>query len=168
MMRRPSHWNGPVLVATIGVVSVALAGGASTDLGPWYSGLKTPAWKPPDAAFPVIWTGIFVLTAVAGVLAWCRPNGPSRRLWLHRQSVMVAFLLNGLLNILWSVTFFQVRRPDLALVENAGLWLSILAMTVVVWRQSKLAGTLLLPYLLWGAIAFRLNYEVVVLNGPFG
>ncbi|MTJ81672.1 MAG: tryptophan-rich sensory protein [Telmatospirillum sp.] len=159
---------GATIVAAGGAVAVAMAGGLLTDTGTWYQSLRTPAWKPPDAAFPAIWMAVFLLTAIAGVLAWRRPAGPSRRLWSHRQSVLILFLFNGLLNILWSLMFFQIRRPDLALVEGMGLWLSILALIVVIRRRSPWAGVLLLPYLAWVSLACRLNYDVVLLNGPFG
>ena len=54
------------------VLSYATAGigGALTELGPWYFSLQHPAWKPPDAAFGVIWTTLFTLGAISGWLAW--------------------------------------------------------------------------------------------------
>jgi translocator protein len=41
-------------------------------------------------------------------------------------------------------------------------------LTLSIWRYSKVAALLLLPYLLWVTIAAVLNYQVVQLNGPFG
>ncbi len=46
--------------------------------------------------------------------------------------------------------------------------LSILALIIVSWRYSRVAGLLLLPYLIWVSIAAALNHQVVILNGPFG
>jgi tryptophan-rich sensory protein len=155
------QWS-TVVIAAVSAIAVASVGGALTDIGPWYLSLKEPAWKPPDAAFGVIWTGIFALTALAGVVAWQREPLGQRRRWMLRL-----FAANGLLNILWSFLFFHIRRPDLALFEVAFLWLSVLVLIVFVFRRSPLAGALLAPYLVWVSLASALNYDVVLLNGPF-
>jgi hypothetical protein len=56
----PRHW--PSLFVAIAIsFGVAGLGGALTDLGPWYQQLVKPDWKPPDAAFGVIWSTIFTV-----------------------------------------------------------------------------------------------------------
>lgn len=146
------------------VLSYATAGigGALTELGPWYFALKHPSWKPPDAAFGVIWTTIFTLCAISGWLAWQAAVTPALR-----RRVGGLFGANAVLNILWSALYFKLQRPDWALFEVVFLWLSILALIVGLWRLSRLASGLLLPYLLWVGIAAVLNWETVQFNGPF-
>ena len=133
-----------------------------TDIGPWYLSLKQPAWKPPDALFGPIWTVIFGLAAAAGVTAWRRAPDKAAREW-----VLVLFALNGFLNVLWSLLYFRLRRPDWALWEVGFLWLSVLLLMVVLGRYAKLSSALLAPYLAWISIAAVLNWETVRLNGPF-
>jgi tryptophan-rich sensory protein len=157
----PRRWDA-VIVAALAAIAVAAIGGTLTDLGPWYYALKQPAWKPPDAAFGIIWTVIFALTALAAVIAWRRDRNPARRQWM-----IGLFALNGFLNILWSLIFFKLQRPDIALIEVAALWLSILALIVFVYRSAPLASALLAPYLAWVSAAALLTYDVVRLNGPF-
>jgi len=146
------------------VISFATAGigGALTDLGPWYQALKQPDWKPPDAAFGVIWSTIFTLGAFSGWLAW-------RQAYLLRERLVVlaVFLINLCLNVLWSWLFFVQHRPDWSLVELYFLWASIVAMMVVSWRHSRLAAVLLVPYLAWVTTAGFLNQANITLNGPF-
>lgn len=137
-------------------------GGALTELGPWYFALKHPAWKPPDAAFGVVWTTIFTLCAISGSLAWRAANTPALR-----RSIAWLFGVNAVLNILWSALYFKLQRPDWALFEVVFLWLSILALIAGLWRLSRWASGLLLPYLVWVGIAAVLNWETVQLNGPF-
>lgn len=146
------------------VISFATAGigGALTDLGPWYQALKQPDWKPPDAAFGVIWSTIFTLGAFSGWLAW--RQAPMLR---ERLVVLAVFLINLCLNILWSWLFFVQHRPDWSLVELYFLWASIVAMMVVSWRHSRLAAVLLVPYLAWVTTAGFLNQANIQLNGPF-
>ncbi len=134
-----------------------------TVLGPWYHALKKPAWQPPDAAFGIIWTVIFALAAGSGVTAWRAASARSTREW-----IIGLFALNGFLNVLWSLLFFRLMRPDWALIEVGGLWLSIGVLMVFLARFSRTASLLLAPYLLWVSVASALNLEVVRLNAPFG
>lgn len=159
-MSRP--WILPVVVATVSALVVAFLGGTITDLGPWYMGLEKPAWSPPRPVFPIVWTTIFALTAVAGVTAW--RHAPNSR---TADTLIGLFALNGFLNILWSLLFFRVQRPDWAFAELVLLWLSIAALIVYCWRLSKLSGGLLVPYLVWVTIAGALNWQIVQLNAPF-
>jgi tryptophan-rich sensory protein len=146
------------------VLSYATAGmgGALTELGPWYFALKHPAWKPPDAAFGVIWTTIFTLCAISGWLAWQAADTPALR-----RRVLVLFGANAVLNIVWSALYFKLQRPDWALIEVVFLWLSILALILGLWRLSRWASGLLVPYAVWVGIAAVLNGQTVQLNGPF-
>jgi tryptophan-rich sensory protein len=153
----------PALLAGLAAVAVALLGGTMTQLGPWYEGLVQPGWAPPRPAFGIVWTLIFACAAVSGVSAWT--SAPNRR---AGEVLLGLFALNGFLNVLWSLIFFRLHRPDWALTELVLLWLSVAALIVVCGRHSRLAAMLLLPYLAWVSIAGLLNWEVVRLNGPFG
>ena len=153
----------PWLLAFLLSYATAGIGGALTELGPWYYALRQPDWKPPDAAFGVVWTTIFTLCAISGALAWRAAETAAQR-----RRVLVLFGANALLNIVWSAIYFKLQRPDWALIEVALLWLSILALIVGLWRLSRWASALLLPYLVWVSIASMLNLATVQLNGPFG
>lgn len=156
-------WAIPILIALVLAFGVALVGGTITDLGPWYDSLAKPDWTPARPVFPIAWTTIFTFCAVSAVTAWRAAPGP-------RQSDMVIglFALNGFLNILWSLLFFRMQRPDWALVELVFLWISIAVLIAFCWRLSRLSGILLVPYLVWVTVAGLLNWQVVQLNGPFG
>ncbi len=106
-------------------------GAALTELGPWYFALKHPPWKPPDAAFGVIWSTIFTLCAISGWLTWQAADTPALR-----RRVLVLFGVNAVLNIAWSALYFKLQRPDWALFEVVFLWLSILALIMGLWRLS--------------------------------
>lgn len=154
-------WGPPLVAAGVAVV-VALAGGLLTTTGPWYHALRRPSWKPPDWAFGPVWTTIFTLTAISGVMAWNADSGLA-----SRTALVVTYGINAVLNIAWSGLFFRMRRPDWALLEVVFLWVSIAALILVTARVSGLAATLLLPYLVWVGIAACLNRAIVRLNGPF-
>ena len=150
-------------VAVGAALFVAVLGALMTDLGPWYAQLKRPSWQPPDWVFGPVWTTIFALCALAGLKGWrAAPSRPAR------QSLLLLFALNAFLNVVWSLLYFRLHRPDWSLIEVSFLWLSVLALIVLLARWSRLAAALLLPYLVWVAIAAALNWETVKLNGPFG
>lgn len=155
-------WLFPIIIAAIAVTIVALVGMTITDPGPWYHSLYMPRWAPSDAAYGVAWTAIFALNAIGGVTGW-RAMGTRR----ERDWLIGLFALNGFLNILWSLLFFRLHRPDWALFELLVLWISILALILFVWRRSIIGAVLLIPYLGWVTFAGYLNMIVVKLNGPF-
>ena len=90
-----------------------------------------------------------------------RPSARKQRLW-------VLFLLNGALNVLWSLLYFKLHRPDWSMAEWVLLWLSVLSLVLGLRSYSRLASWLTLPYLLWVSAAGLLNWQTIALNGPFG
>ena len=155
------RWK-PVVVAVLAAFAVAILGGLATDVGPWYRQLHKPTWQPPDWLFGPAWTTIYALVVIAGVRAWRRAATP-----VHREWLVVLFASNGFVNVLWSLLFFRLQRPDWALLDVGVLWSSVLALTVVVGRRDRIGGFLLMPYLLWVSFASILNLTIVGLNAPF-
>ena len=154
----------PVIVAALCATVTAALGGSLTDVGPWYQALHKPAWVPPNWAFGVIWTTIFALATISAVHGLRRLDGDKAR----REWLIGLFALNGFLNVLWSLLFFRMHRPDLGLIEVAALWASIATLIVFQLRRSPLSAALLAPYLVWVSIAAALNAAIVQMNGPFG
>ncbi len=149
----------PTIVASASVVAVLGVGGALTRIGSWYASLRKPSWQPPGWLFAPVWSVIGGLTGWAGVVAW-----ESLRTSLERGVLLALFALNGVLNILWSLLFFNRERPDWALREVVLLWLSILALIVDTAIRTPRAAWLLTPYLAWVSFAAFLNLIIVRLN----
>ncbi len=152
----------PVVVGIVAAMAVAILGGLATDIGPWYAALRKPSWQPPDWLFGPVWTTIYALVVIAGVRAWRRSSDPSSREWL-----LALFACNAFVNVLWSLLFFRLHRPDGALLETGVLWSSVLALVIAVGRRDRPGGVLLLPYLAWVSFASILNLTIVDLNAPF-
>ncbi len=152
-----------IIVASVITLLVLGAGGAMTNVGPWYRNLRKPSWNPPDWMFGPAWTIILGLAAWAGVLGWLRARTVDEHVL-----IAVLFVINIVLHTLWSPLFFNLQRPDWALIEVPFLWLSILALIVVLGAIAPLAGWLLVPYLLWVSFAAYLNLTIVRMNRPFG
>ena len=160
-MKRFGGWQ-TLLIAFVLSFGTASIGSWLTDLDPWYFSLKQPSWKPADAAFGVIWSVIFFLLVFSGSLAWTA--APTRA---RKRVVLGLFVVNALVNILWSALYFGLHRPDWAMVEWVALWLSVLSLVLFLWRESRWASILILPYLAWVSVAGVLNWTTIALNGPF-
>jgi tryptophan-rich sensory protein len=154
---------GTSIAFAAAAIVLAGAGGLLTDVGPWYKALRKSRVQPPDWLFGPAWTVILTLWAAAGVLAW-RGAPDDAALW----RIGAAFAVNFVLHLVWSPLFFKFKRPDWAMIEMPLLWLSIVAMMVVVAEYSGWAPWLLVPYLVWVSFAMWINLAIVRLNGPFG
>jgi tryptophan-rich sensory protein len=67
-------------------------------------------------------------------------------------------------NLLWSLIFFGMRSPGLALVEVVFLWGSVLLTMLAFFGRSRAAGWLFVPYLAWVSFAAVLNLAIWWLN----
>ena len=155
------RWR-PIAIAVVAAVCVATIGGLATDIGPWYRGLHKPSWQPPDWLFGPAWTTIYALIVIAAVRGWRAPATEAFREWM-----IALFAANAFVNVLWSLLFFRLQRPDWALLDVGVLWSSVLALVIVVGRRDRGAGALLAPYLAWVSFASFLNLTIVALNAPF-
>ncbi len=126
--------------------------------GPWYDGLRKPAWNPPSWIFGPIWTVLYASMAVAAWLVWRRRGLAGA--WLP----LSLFGLQLALNLAWSGIFFALRRPGMAFGEILLLWAAILATLLAFGGISRRAAGLLAPYLAWVTFAAALNFAIWRLN----
>lgn len=124
----------------------------------WYARLIKPSWNPPNWIFGPVWTALYTMMAVAAWLVW-RRGGFS----LHALP-LGSFLIQLVLNALWSWLFFGLKNPGLAALEIIALWLSIAATLLMFRNPSPLAAWLLAPYLAWVSFATALNFTLWRLN----
>jgi len=137
---------------------LAIAGGVLTKLSPWYYALKQPSWKPPDWAFGPVWTTIFICLSFAIAYAWDASDTT------QRTYILWAVLVNGVLNMAWSMIFFTLQKPTYALLELILFWLSIVLLIYVLGGASRISLYLLFPYIIWVTTAGVLNYQIVRMN----
>jgi tryptophan-rich sensory protein len=77
---------------------------------------------------------------------------------------MTLFVLQLVLNTLWSVIFFYYRRPGWAFLELVILWAAIGVYTLGAWSVSRISFILFLPYWAWVTFAGVLNYSIWRMN----
>jgi benzodiazapine receptor len=137
------------------LVLATASSGAIFKPGPWYEALRRPSWTPPNWAFPVVWSLLYIAIGVSGWIVWeSQGLGLAMGLWL----------LQLVFNAAWSWLFFGLRRMDLAFVDVCALFISILAYIAAASTISPLAALLFAPYAVWVATAATLNRAVWRLN----
>ncbi|MDZ7661829.1 TspO/MBR family protein [Thiohalophilus sp.] len=152
------QFAGLVLWLLLTFVAAALGAWVSLDAGSFYLQLQRPSWAPPGSVFSPVWTTLFLLMAIAAWLVW-RVRG-----FADARIALLLYLVQLVFNVLWSWLFFGWHLGGPAFVDVIVLWCLILATLIAFWRISRLAGVLLVPYLLWVGFAVVLNYTVWQLN----
>jgi translocator protein len=115
----------------------ALVGSAFTapSIPDWYENLAKLFFTPPSWLFGPAWTALYLAMAFAGWLVWRGGSASTTTLPLAMFGGQLV------LNALWSVLFFGLRSPGVALVEILVLWAAILATLLLVQRISRVAGS---------------------------
>lgn len=124
----------------------------------FYDNLKKPQITPSKAVFRGAWKILYLLMAVAFVLLLLSPNS------FNKLMAIFLFLLQLLLNFNWGCVFFLYRQIKKAFFICLSLLIIVLIMTVLFFKQSILAGVLLIPYCVWLILATYLNYYIMVEN----
>lgn len=138
------------------VTCYAIAGfGSQFTPGDWYQELERAPWNPPNAAFPIVWTILYAMIALAGWLIFSTTDKALKSFWV------IQILLNGA----WSWIFFGQQWMEAALFEIVVL---VVVVGLLIKRcfstNQKTAAWLLSPYLLWLLVATSLNAYIVAFN----
>jgi len=158
--------SGKSVVRLIAACCVSLAAGvigSFTSFGDgfdsWYSTIEKPAFTPPNWVFGPVWTILYLVMGIAAFLVWQKG--------LQLKAVRIAlgwFLVQLILNALWTPVFFGLQRIGWALAVIVLLWVAIAVSMYCFSRVSKTAVILLIPYLLWVSFATVLNGSIWRLN----
>jgi translocator protein len=127
-------------------------------LSSWYLQLSKPVFNPPSWIFGPVWILLFFLMAWVLVLILEKQSDKKAHL------AATFFLIQLVLNALWSWLFFFYHRLDLAFFEIVILWLAIIGTIIFSRRVQSKTFWLLLPYLLWVSFAAFLNATIWYLN----
>lgn len=118
----------------------------------WYATLNKTIISPPNWVFGPVWTLLYIMMALAAYLVW-RENKNQK----ITQESLILFGGQLILNALWSILFFGNHLLLSAYVEIIFLLTTIILTTIWFFKVSKLAGYLMLPYIVWVSFASFLN-----------
>lgn len=149
--------NAVALVLSFVVTYAAAAVGAAASVRArdFYAALDRPAWAPPGWLFGPVWTTLYTLMAIAAWLAWRAGQAQG-----GARTALALYVLQLVLNAVWTWLFFTWRRGGWATAEIMVLWIAIALTIAAFWRLRPIAGALLLPYLAWVTFAAFLTVSV--------
>lgn len=143
------------------VVLLGFLSGFSAQVGSrdgWYAGLAKPALTPPDWAFPVAWTTLYILLGLALALVLNARGARGRGLAVALFAVALAS------NLAWNPIFFGAHKVAAGFVVIVLMVLTGIAATFAFSRVRSQAAWLMVPYLVWISFAGVLNWRIGQLN----
>ncbi|MGG7178564.1 TspO/MBR family protein [Clostridium paraputrificum] len=157
--------NGKVKILTlIGLTLLPLLGGLAIgyltrNAAAVYMQLEKPIFAPPSWVYIIVWPIIYILMGLA-----------SYRIYMIRDqgkdvgTALFFYLIQLLLNFLWPIIFFSFRLYGLAFIELIILFIFIIITFVKFIKLDKIAGFLLIPYIIWTIFAGVLNFFLWMKN----
>lgn len=142
----------PIAVGLVG--SFAVRSGLDS-----FTAAQKPLLTPPPAVFAVVWTVLYLLMGAASYLISCADVRRSMRV-----NALRLFYIQLAVNLLWPIAFFGLGLWGTAAVVIVILWVLVLMTVLTFLKVDRLAGRLMIPYLVWISFAAYLNIGIAVLN----
>jgi translocator protein len=124
----------------------------------WYRALAKPALNPPGIVFPIAWSILYVLMGLALAVVL---NARGAR---GRGVAVALFVVQLVLNLIWTPLFFGAHQVTWALVDLVALVIVAIATTLAFSRVRRGAAWLMVPYLVWISFAACLTFGIRQLN----
>lgn len=122
-----------------------------------YQNLILPDFAPKGEIFPIVWLILYTLMGISSYLVY------NTGLKTGEKALKV-YLLSLFLNFCWSIIFFKFNLYIVAFAWLIILLGVVIYMSKLFYFESKLAGLLQIPYILWLIFAGLLNLAIIFLN----
>ena len=142
------------LPLAVGGLSALISGGMGN-----YKIMNQPPLSPPGWVFPIVWTILYLLMGYAAYRVTQSGADPALI-----SKALLFYWAQLALNFLWSPVFFGLQWYLVAFFILVAMWVLIYITMNLFYKTDKLAGDLLIPYLLWVTFAGYLNFGVFLLN----
>lgn len=138
-------------VVTFQVVGFLIGKLTEYNIQTWYMTLNQPPLNPPQILFPIVWSILYIMIAIAGWQLW--ENRPQTT----AKHALTFYFIQVLMNWLWTPIFFQFHLIQLGFFWILGIIFFNLMTIVLTHKQYRLATIMLTPYLFWLMFAAYLN-----------
>ena len=120
----------------------------SNDL--WYTSLNKSDLNPPGYVFGIVWPILYILMMISAFHSY--------------EKVFIVFNIQLVLNAAWSWLFFKFQMPLVSLLDIYLLIALNIFILTLMFKESKLAFLLFIPYVVWISFASYLNLFIVINN----
>lgn len=124
----------------------------------WYQLLNKSLLTPPSFVFSIVWPILYVMMGIS--LYLFLQHGLNK----EKRFILWIFVIQLILNLLWSPVFFVWQNIVLAFIIIIVLVILVLINIILFSKYSKPSAVLLIPYLFWLMFAGYLNFEIIRLN----
>lgn len=155
-------FNIPAFIINLAIpLSIGAIGAyfTASSVDTWYKTLSKPSFNPPNGIFGPVWTTLYILMGISAYLVWQKRD----QIKQFPRTVAI-YLIQLVLNLLWSFIFFYAHELGMALIEIIMLLIVIIINARVFYNIDKTAGLLFVPYILWVSFATVLTYSIFSLN----
>lgn len=119
--------------------------------------MSKPPLAPPAWLFPIAWTILYIMMGIASFLIYRSTDESS-------YIGMTVYIIQLILNFVWSLIFFRLNAYVFAAVWLAFMLIMVIALIANTVKYSKAAMFMLIPYGLWCCFAMYLNVGIAMLN----
>ena len=134
------------------ILAAAIGSMASTSAGTdsWYLLLEKSDLNPPSYVFGIVWPILYILMMISAFLSY--------------QKIFSIFIIQLFFNAAWSWLFFRFQMPLIALLDIYLLIALNIYILNLMYKESKMAFFLFIPYVVWISFASYLNLFIVINN----
>lgn len=139
----------------VGGISAALSSKGMVN----YGTMAKPPLSPPSWVFSVAWTILYFMMGLAAYFVMV--SGMDLR---TRTIALTFYGIQLAMNFMWSIIFFNRQAYLFAFVWLIVMWCLVIISAVKFFPISKIAGMLMIPYILWLTFAAYLNLGAYILS----
>lgn len=122
-----------------------------------YLNLKKSKLAPPNYVFGIVWPILYLLLAISFYLIFQKSK-------FKLNKPIIIFLIHLFFNLIWTYLFINFKDKKIALVDLLLILILIIYCYFEFIKINKIAGYLLLPYIVWLCFALYLNLFIVINN----
>ena len=148
-----SDFFGKVFRYSPGIVSFIITRLNKYDTS-FLNNLNKPDLYPPSWAFGVVWPILYYMMGRAAELIYYSNDK-------NYKQALTVFIIQYILNLYWSPVFFKQKNYKLAYTIIILLIVTLIIAIKLFNNINKLAGKLLVPYLIWLIYAAYLNKYIL-------
>ena len=146
-----------ILLSVVPVIIIAVLGSIFVNIGmEWFNSLAKPTEWIPNIVIPIVWTVIYLTTAIILFL------------WLNNENISkcatILFIINGIFNVLWCLFFFTLHLILIGLITILLNLILAILLIICIYKTKPIYAKILLIYPTWLSIATCLNLAIWILN----
>ena len=147
-----SSWIKRLSLVLAVILTAYIGSRASIDVSNdlWYTSLNKSDLNPPGYVFGIVWTILYILMMISAFISY--------------EKVFIVFNIQLVLNAAWSWLFFKSQMPLVSLLDIYLLIALNIFILTLMFKESKLAFLLFIPYVVWISFASYLNLFIVINN----